>query len=319
MTRRHRGQPSSLSYVLTTVTAAASAMTILPTVQSRAGSSPFVNTESQQVLGTPFTARIDDEEVTTSAGALYSNCDDLSYITGPMYEADADMNGFLDKEEYVEFTNTLSAGYLTIQGWDDGFTDMPLSLQETYLVLSCLCELYPNEPWGGKGCCESDPGIRTDGTAPGEILDEEQRQYLTYVCEPMSESLEDVGALVVPPTRAPVMTDMPTTEIPTKSPTLEQTKKPTELVRALFIFHFIEMYYMILFSHTHLVYSFYPSHSQRRSLRKHLLLWCEYSYTPLFLDDILLLAHLTSTILFSVSHFYHSLQLQNQPKIQPQS
>ena len=148
----------------------------------------------------------------TSAGRLSTNCDDLSYITGPMHEADADGNGFLSQDEYVTFTDAISGGYLTDMGWDKyGFTGMPLSLQETYLVISCSCELFPNQPWGGEGCCtgDSNTGIRTDGTAPGEEPDEVQELYLTYVCGTMSESLDNVGAeIVAPPTANP--TGMPT-------------------------------------------------------------------------------------------------------------
>ena len=170
----------------------------------------------------------------TSAGTVYSSCPDLNYIIGPMNEADADNNGVLNQEEYTQFADSISGGYLTDQGWSDGFTDMPLSLRETYLVLSCLCELYPDQPWGGPGCCESGgirlTGIRTDGTAPGETPDEAQTQYLTYVCGTMDESLENVdGDLVRPPNLTPSPTNEPTTK-----PTNRITRRPTELVRIIF-------------------------------------------------------------------------------------
>jgi len=163
---------------------------------------------------------------------LSTRCEDLDYVTGPMDDADADGNGFLSKEEYVTFTDAISGGYLSDSGYDEGFTDMPLSLQETYLVLSCLCELYPNQPWGGKGCCENGDslvdmtGIRTSGTGEGERPTKQERQYLTYVCGTMGESLEKVGAeLVAPPTMTP--TEEPTTIMPTDLPTSKPSNRPT--------------------------------------------------------------------------------------------
>ena len=39
--------------------------------------------------------------VFTSAGTANGNCDDLSYITGPMHESDTDGDGVLNQEEYV--------------------------------------------------------------------------------------------------------------------------------------------------------------------------------------------------------------------------
>ena len=202
----------------------------------------------------PGTTRIgDDRDVTTKDGTLtfYSTCPDLDYIIGPMNEADANNDGLLSKEEYVDFTNAVSGGYLTELGRDESFTDMPLSLQESYLVLSCVCGLFPNQEWGRDGCCEADnpdgSGIRTVGTDPGEVPTKQELSYLAYVCGTMSFYLENAGAeLVAPPTQAP--TDMPTkmptpeptdvptkrpTSEPTKKPTLEPTKNPTEMVRAL--------------------------------------------------------------------------------------
>ena len=165
-------------------------------------------------------------EETVSFGTVYATCPDLDYITRPMYDADADKNGFLNQDEYVEFADAISGGHLTKMGWDDGFTDMPLSLQETYLVLSCLCELYPNQPWGGKGCCTTNrpgefyTGIRTDGTTPGVPPDEDELQYLTYVCGTMSTSLENVGGTIVaPPTRTP-------TRRPTDRPSVRPVTPP---------------------------------------------------------------------------------------------
>ncbi|KAL7536536.1 hypothetical protein ACHAXR_010492 [Thalassiosira sp. AJA248-18] len=172
---------------------------------------------------------------TTSAGAVYSTCPDLSYITGPMYESDVDGNGFLNKEEYVTFTNSISGGYLEEMGWDGRFTNMPLTLQESYLVVSCICELFPSIDGGGEGCCTTggvidNTGIRTDGSAPEETPTEAQEDYLTYVCGTMNNSLKKVGSpgVVAPPTGKP--TDRPTqkpTPSPTVKPTPEPTKKPT--------------------------------------------------------------------------------------------
>jgi hypothetical protein len=150
-------------------------------------------------------------------------CPNLDYILGPIHNADADQNGVLNKEEYVDFADAVSGGYLTENDRADGFLDMPLALQETYLVLSCLCELYQSEPppWGGKGCCTTNYqsgsddhiGIRTNGTAPDEELTKIQQDYFTYVCGTMSEALDGLGLELAspPPTGGP--TDNPVTAV----------------------------------------------------------------------------------------------------------
>jgi len=175
-----------------------------------------------------------DRDTALSNGTVYGTCPDLSYITGPMHTADEDKNGFLNQEEYVSFTDAISGGYLSRKGWAGDFVGMPLSLQQTYLVLSCLCELYEDQAWGGPGCCAMNHllpnntiGIRTDGAGPGEDPDEIQLNYLTYVCGTMSESLEGVGAVIVaPPTTSPKPTSRPTLR-PTRKPTAKPTQQPT--------------------------------------------------------------------------------------------
>eukprot|EP01082_Thalassiosira_pseudonana_P010778 g10422.t1 g10422 contig4:1849285-1852582(-) len=109
---------------------------------------------------------------------------------------------------------------------------MPLALQETYVVLSCLCELYQSEEWGFKGCCTVYPnssndhiGIRTTGAAPGESLTKNQKDYFTYVCGTMSETLDSIGVeIVAPPTSSPTKGDVVVTGQPTARPS---TRKPT--------------------------------------------------------------------------------------------
>eukprot|EP00571_Detonula_confervacea_P009844 CAMPEP_0172299208 /NCGR_PEP_ID=MMETSP1058-20130122/1563_1 /TAXON_ID=83371 /ORGANISM="Detonula confervacea, Strain CCMP 353" /LENGTH=1352 /DNA_ID=CAMNT_0013008569 /DNA_START=322 /DNA_END=4380 /DNA_ORIENTATION=+ len=234
----HHPQPRR---ILTT----AAAMAFLPTIiQSRAdtnssSSSPyslftqFENLANQNTV--PFTARLDGEEEVVSNGTVYYTCPDLSYITGPLNDADVDNNGYLSQEEYVQFTNAISGGYAVQEG--DGFKDMDLVLIETYWVLSCLCELFPDaeaEGNWGPGCCidnnEENTGIRTDGTDPTEVPSEEELQYLTYVCGTMSVSLERLGgSIVAPPTGSPTVE--PTGKVtarPTGRPTLEPSEKPTE-------------------------------------------------------------------------------------------
>lgn len=136
-------------------------------------------------------------------------CPNLDYILGPIHNADDDQNGVLNKEEYVIFADTVSGGYLSKNDRADGFLDMPLALQETYVVLSCLCELYQSEPspWGGKGCCTANYftgsddhiGIRTNGTAPDEELTKIQKDYFTYVCGTMVEALDGLGLELASP------------------------------------------------------------------------------------------------------------------------
>ena len=143
-------------------------------------------------------------------------CANLDYIVGPIHNADVDENGVLNQEEYVVFVDAISGGWLTENDRADGFLDMPLALQETYVVLSCLCELYQSEPWGGKGCCTSgsddDIGIQTGGTAPDEELTKAQGDYFSYVCGTMTEVLDGFGLDIVSP---------PPTGEPSKSPDTE--------------------------------------------------------------------------------------------------
>ena len=154
-----------------------------------------------------------------------------------MAAADADGSGFLSQAEYVEFTNAISGGFLTEVGRDGSFLAMPLRLQETYLLLSCLCGLFPNQAWGGEGCCEGDSaesGIRTvgAGTDPGDPPPTRQeRLYLKYVCGTMAQSLAAVGGeLTDSLTRAPTTaseggpaTARPTTARPSRMPMASST------------------------------------------------------------------------------------------------
>ena len=156
---------------------------------------------------------------------IKNKCPDINYILGPIHNADADGNGVLNQEEYVNFADAVSGGFLTENDRADSFLDMPLSLQETYVVLSCLCELYQSEPWGGKGCCTAGSddfiGIQTNGTAPDDELTNGQLDYYTYVCGTMTDALDSLGLeLVSPPTMKP--SNRPTTR-PTKEPTSEPT------------------------------------------------------------------------------------------------
>lgn len=188
-------------------------------------------------------SRIDDddtleEEEVVSGGTVYATCPNLSAVSGPLYESDANSDGFINQEEYVQFTDVISGGLLTQNGWESGFNDMPLALQETYLVLSCLCELYPGQPWGGVGCCKTNAitgsndgtGIRTDGAQPGTTPDADQLQYLTYVCGTMSESLKNVGGTIVTPTPPPATTSPSVTTSEPTTTTLQPVFMPVSYI-----------------------------------------------------------------------------------------
>eukprot|EP00985_Skeletonema_marinoi_P016549 scaffold8922_cov219-Skeletonema_marinoi.AAC.28 len=134
--------------------------------------------------------------------AISAQCENLDYVTGPLYASDADGNGVLSQDEFVVFTDLVSGGWLSDMGVADSFQDMPLVLQEANVVLTCLCELYSTEPWGQPGCCDNTAtsGIRTNGSGPDEKPDTVQLEYLTYVCGTMSETLGRLNAkLVAPP------------------------------------------------------------------------------------------------------------------------
>lgn len=145
---------------------------------------------------------------------IKQTCPDLNYILAPLHNADADGNGVLNQEEFVVFADVVSGGYLTETNRAGSFSEIPLALQNAYLVLSCSCEFFQSEPWGGKGCCTVSGnglndlnGIRTNGTAPGETLTTNERRYLTNVCGTMTETLDSIGAGLVspPPTGRPTI------------------------------------------------------------------------------------------------------------------
>lgn len=155
--------------------------------------------------------------------AISAQCENLDYVTGPLYASDADGNGVLSQDEFVVFTDLVSGGWLSDMGVADSFQDMPLVLQEANVVLTCLCELYSTEPWGQPGCCDNTAtsGIRTNGSGPDEKPDTVQLEYLTYVCGTMSETLGRLNAkLVAPPSAAP-------SDHPSASPSMKPTMTPT--------------------------------------------------------------------------------------------
>eukprot|EP00986_Skeletonema_menzelii_P007419 scaffold2918_cov142-Skeletonema_menzelii.AAC.2 len=155
--------------------------------------------------------------------AISAQCENLDYVTGPLYASDADGNGVLSQDEFVVFTDIVSGGWLSDMGVAGSFQDMPLVLQEANVVLTCLCELYSTQPWGQPGCCDNTAtsGIRTHGTGPDEKPDDVQLEYLTYVCGTMSETLGRLSArLVAPPSSSP-------SAHPSASPSLKPTMKPT--------------------------------------------------------------------------------------------
>lgn len=167
--------------------------------------------------------------------AVSEQCNNLQWVTYPLHASDVDGNGVLSQSEFVKFTDMVSGGWLSEMGKADNFLDMPLVLQEAQVVLACLCELYPDQPWGQPGCCDNttDSGIRVDGAGPDDTPDEVQTQYLTYVCGTMSETLDRLGAQVVAqpssspsglPSASPSM--KPTAQPVTASPTVSPTGSP---------------------------------------------------------------------------------------------
>ncbi|KAK1734691.1 hypothetical protein QTG54_014564 [Skeletonema marinoi] len=174
----------------------------------------------------PVTVSAEDADIfftREETEAISAQCENLDYVTGPLYASDADGNGVLSQDEFVVFTDLVSGGWLSDMGVADSFQDMPLVLQEANVVLTCLCELYSTEPWGQPGCCDNTAtsGIRTNGSGPDEKPDTVQLEYLTYVCGTMSETLGRLNAkLVAPPSSAP-------SDHPSASPSMKPTMTPT--------------------------------------------------------------------------------------------
>jgi len=100
--------------------------------------------------------------------AISAQCENLDYVTGPLFASDVDGNGLLSQNEFAVFTDLVSGGWLSEMGMAGSFQKMPLVLQEANVVLSCLCELYSTEPWGQPCCCgnAATSGIRTSGSGP---------------------------------------------------------------------------------------------------------------------------------------------------------
>lgn len=170
--------------------------------------------------------RILQEEVVSlkvmRRAGVSSSCssDELDWIKAPLYESDSNGNGLLSQEEYLTFIDATSGGFVSEKGWGESFSDLPLGLQENYVVLSCLCELYDRQDWGGPGCCEGDPdntGIRTEGAGPNDSPNIVVESYLTYVCGTTNESLDSVGAQIVAPATSSPITK-PSTAGPTNRP-----------------------------------------------------------------------------------------------------
>jgi len=178
----------------------------------------------------PMTVSAEDADIfftREETEAISAQCENLDYVTGPLYASDADGNGVLSQDEFVVFTDLVSGGWLSDMGVADSFQDMPLVLQEANVVLTCLCELYSTEPWGQPGCCDNTAtsGIRTNGSGPDEKPDTVQLEYLTYVCGTMSETLGRLNAkLVAPPSSAP--SDHPSAS-PSMAPTMTPTVQPS--------------------------------------------------------------------------------------------
>ena len=180
------------------------------------------------------------DDVSTVSSST-EQCPSPELVSNAMYNADVDSNGFLDRTEYYNFVNMISNEFLSDAGYNS-FSDMPLSLRETYLVLSCLCELYPagldnnnnnvdnpnNNAAVSKltvrsGCCtasDGEVGIRTNGTGPEDDPGPDVMLYLRYVCEEMNEALITVGAEM----SAGEPTGTPTSGVPTIRPTMAAVK-----------------------------------------------------------------------------------------------
>ena len=219
------------------------------------------NNSNSRIDDDDVVATLDEEEV-VSGGTVYATCPDLSAVSGPLYTSDTNSDGFINQYEYVQFTDAISGGFLSENGWEGGFNDMPLALQETYLVLSCLCELYPGQSWGGVGCCKandvSGTGIRTDGAMPGMTPNTDQLQYLTYVCGTMSESLESVGGSIVaaspPPTTTTTTSAPTTTTTTTTTMSVSPTMQPVMPVSRNRICHAKKYIIIIIYEKTFLMY-----------------------------------------------------------------
>ena len=235
MAATNAASASSLPRLLTAAVAVAAASRV-PAATSRAGGPPRVLRLAD--AATPLRP-VTTSAVTTPAGTTYNGCaaTDLGRIMGPMAAADADGSGFLSKIEYVEFADALSGGFLTAAGRAGSFLALPLRLQETYLLLSCLCDLFPNQAWGGAGCCKEESGgaeetgIRTAGTGPGgPPPTRQERLYLKYVCGTVAQSLVAVGGEMLDlPTGAPATSSAWPSGTPTAGPTTATVRDTTVL------------------------------------------------------------------------------------------
>jgi len=139
------------------------------------------------------------------------------------------VNDRIEKDGYVEFLNLLAYGYLS----DNGITtydELSFALKYAWTTLTCQCTAM-----GGKqNCCQADRANLFVAGSDGELVSEEQVNFLNDICKTAIDTLGQEGMvnpapgeLPVPPAPAPV--PVPSPEPPIDGEEIEQElpAKPT--------------------------------------------------------------------------------------------
>lgn len=117
------------------------------------------------------------------------------------------VNDRIEKDGYVEFLNLLAYGYLA----DNGITtydELSFALKYAWTTLTCQCTAMGGKP----NCCQADRANLFVEGADGELVSEEQVNFLNDICKTAIDTLGQEGMtnpapgeLPVPPAPAPIV------------------------------------------------------------------------------------------------------------------
>jgi hypothetical protein len=117
------------------------------------------------------------------------------------------VNDRIEKDGYVEFLNLLAYGYLS----DNGITtydELSFALKYAWTTLTCQCTAMGGKP----NCCQADRANLFVAGSDGELVSEEQVNFLNDICKTAIDTLGQEGMvnpapgeLPVPPAPAPIV------------------------------------------------------------------------------------------------------------------
>jgi hypothetical protein len=147
--------------------------------------------------------------VAEDAGAIDTRICFSSLIT-----ADANNDRELNKTEYITFLKIYGLPDMQV----DKYVDLPLVLQSTFTLLSCICR--SNGSSGSSCCVGPEAYIPTDGAADFEMPTPDQVTYLYRLCKVTDNAVDQAT-----PTEDPTLSSSPT--MASASPTLLPSGQPS--------------------------------------------------------------------------------------------